>query len=101
MLYTMLASNDDLDLPQPTAWTVSDVLSTEECHQLIARIEALGPTPATINDASPRGGRLVPEVLNIYRVIVDDEAVAARLYERVRDHVPAQLHGMNVAGANE
>jgi predicted 2-oxoglutarate/Fe(II)-dependent dioxygenase YbiX len=94
---------DLLDLDHPLYWTVDGVLSEPECAALIARFEAAERAgeaePATVD--YPGGPVLRPEVRNNTRVIFDDVELAARLFERVRDHVPATLMGWQVHGANE
>jgi predicted 2-oxoglutarate/Fe(II)-dependent dioxygenase YbiX len=94
---------DLLDLDHPLFWTVEGILSPDECAELIDRIEAADRAGeaelATINAAG--GPTLRPEVRNNTRVIFDDPALAARLYERVRDQVPETLMGWVACGANE
>lgn len=90
---------DALDLTQPLIWTVDGVLSEGECRALIARIEESGPRTAPITTA--QGFVMRPEIRNNTRVMFDDAALAARLYERVRPHVPAVMKGMRVCGVNE
>ncbi|MBL9008198.1 MAG: 2OG-Fe(II) oxygenase [Myxococcales bacterium] len=93
----MLAAN--LDLHAPLVWTVDGVLSASECAEQIARIEALGPEAATIN---ARGGPVLdPGTRNNDRVIFDDFELAARLFARVRPHLPARMMGKRVVSANE
>ena len=88
-----------LDPSAPMAWTVPDVLSGPECRALIARIEELGcvPAPVTTN----RGFVMRPDIRNNTRVVIDDEALAAALFERVASHVPPVLAGADVISANE
>lgn len=88
-----------LDLSHPLVWTVDDVLTRGECDALIERIEAAGPEPATVSML--RGPVLRPEIRNNHRVILDDPELAALLFDRVRDHLPARLSAMDLAGANE
>ncbi len=84
----------------PLVVTVEDVLSPRECQQLIARIEAAGPTDAPITTSA--GFVMRPDIRNNTRVMFDDVALAATLFERVRAHVPERLEGdWQVCGANE
>ncbi|MFO0757118.1 MAG: 2OG-Fe(II) oxygenase [Byssovorax sp.] len=88
-----------LDLQKPLYWTVDGILSPAECDALIARIDALGPTVAPVSRAE--GPVLDLGTRNNTRVMFDDEALAAQLFARVRPHVPAELGGRRVVGANE
>lgn len=89
----------NLDHDKPYIITVPNVLTQEECERLIARIDGEGPTMATINTA--RGVRIKPNVRNNERVIFDDPKLAELLLERARQHVPDEIHGMTLCGANE
>jgi predicted 2-oxoglutarate/Fe(II)-dependent dioxygenase YbiX len=80
-------------------WTVGDVLSPSECDALIQRIEALGPAPAPITTA--RGFVMAPSVRNNDRVMFDDVALAAKLFERIRPTLPRELEGRAPVSANE
>ena len=88
-----------LDDEQPYIFKVHDVLSPDECTQLIARIEALGPEVATINTYS--GTRINLDVRNNERVIFDDRELADTIMTRIRHRVPETIHGMQLVGANE
>ncbi len=84
----------------PLVITVDAVLCAEECDQLIARIEAAGPTEAPITTSA--GFVMRPDLRNNTRVMFDDPALAATLFERVRAHVPERLEGdWTLCGANE
>ena len=92
--------NRRLDSFNPLVLTVADVLTRGECAALIARIEAAGPTVAPITTG--RGFELRPDLRNNTRVMFDDAALAARLFEAVRPHVPARLETeWELCGANE
>ncbi|MDP1826410.1 MAG: 2OG-Fe(II) oxygenase [Archangium sp.] len=91
---------EELDSRNPLVVTVEGVLSPAECTALIARIEAAGPTDAPITTS--RGFEMRPDIRNNTRVMFDDPALAAVLFERVRAHVPERLEGDWVlCGANE
>src|SRR5215510_944666 len=83
----------------PGIYTIDDVLSADECGAFVARTEALGFETATI--ATPRGAELAPDIRNNDRVMVDDHALAADLWNRVRAEIPAVLSGRQVRGLNE
>ena len=88
-----------LDLTKPLWWTIDGVLSPDECAALVARVEAMGPTLAPVSRAE---GAVIDEGMrNNTRVMFDDPAFAALLFERLRARVPEELKGMRVVGANE
>ena len=89
----------NLDHHKPYIITAHNVLNPEECQQLIARIDAGSPTMATINTRS--GVRVKPGVRNNERVIFDDPVLANLLLDRARKHIPLEIHGMTLCGANE
>lgn len=88
-----------IDLTQPLWFTVDDVLSPAECDALIARIEAAGPEIAPITRAE--GAVVDLGTRNNSRVMFDDPALAALLFERVQDRVPPEISRSRVVGANE
>ena len=90
---------DSLDHEAPLVFTVDGVLSADECAQVVARIEALGPTDAPITTGA--GFVMRKDIRNNTRVIFDDAGFAQRLFERVAPHVPVPLCGMTPVGANE
>jgi prolyl 4-hydroxylase len=91
---------DSLDLEQPLAWTVPDLLTPDECSSLIVRIEAVGCVPAPITTAT--GFVMRPDIRNNTRATIDDNDLAATLFARVRPHVPEVMFGgMRAIGANE
>lgn len=90
---------DLLDVTKPLVWTVDDVLSKKECDDLVARIEKAGPTVAPIT--THLGAVLDTNVRNNTRVMFEDAELAGVLFQRVRDHVPKELSGLQLASANE
>jgi hypothetical protein len=78
---------------------IRDVLSTTECEALIARAEAMGFEPATINTRS--GARRDEQTRDNDRVIMDDAELALDLWKRVAAHVPVIRAGRQVVGLNE
>lgn len=79
--------------------TVSDVVTPDECRELIDLAEAIGYGAAPITTAF--GFLHAPEVRNNGRVMIDDTARASWLWERVRPHVPQKREGWRVVGLNE
>jgi len=90
---------DSLDLSQPLAFTIDDVLTQAECVSLIDRIETLGPSAAPITTAA--GFVMRPDIRNNERVMFDDVALAKDLFDRIAARVPAPLCEMQPVGANE
>jgi prolyl 4-hydroxylase len=84
----------------PLILTVDNLLSGEECRELIARIEAEGPTAAPITTAA--GFVMRPDIRNNTRVMFDDLTMAATLLQRIRPHVPHRLEReWELCGVNE
>jgi prolyl 4-hydroxylase len=83
----------------PIVFTVDEVLTADECKQLVERIEQLGPEPAPITTA--RGFQMRPDIRNNTRVMFDDHALAHALFTRLADAIPTPLWGQRAVGANE
>ena len=83
----------------PNIFTISGVLSSTECEQLVALAEARGFDTATINAWD--GPRFDREARNNDRVIADDLALARHVWNRVEAFVPKMLLGRQVRGLNE
>lgn len=90
---------DSLDWSRPQVFTIDDVLTPAECAAMIARIDALGPTPAPIT--THRGFVMRPDIRNNRRVMFDDPDLAAALFRRVRDALPDPLSNRRPVGVNE
>lgn len=90
---------DSVDHTAPLVFALDNVLTAGECAALIDRIETMGPTVAPITTAS--GPQMRTHIRNNLRVMFDDPAFAALLFDRVAAHVPQQLCGMKPVGANE
>jgi predicted 2-oxoglutarate/Fe(II)-dependent dioxygenase YbiX len=81
--------------------TISNFLSPEECDQFIQLTQAQGYEEAPITTF--RGFAMRPDIRNNTRVMKDDVALAARLWERMKHLVPTthrrigswQPHGLN------
>jgi len=84
---------------EPIVFTVDEVMTPDECSQLVARIEQLGPEDAPIK--TPRGFVMRPDVRNNTRVMFDDHALARMLFERLFETIPTPLEGLRAVGANE
>ncbi len=88
-----------IDVSQPLSFTIDGVLTPAECQALIARIEAAGPKIAPVS--YPAGPVVDLGMRNNTRVMFDDPALAALLYARVVERLPATMSGGGVVGANE
>jgi prolyl 4-hydroxylase len=82
-----------------SVFTLSEVLSAQECQDLILWTEREGYSEAPINTAF--GMQRIPEVRNNERVMVDDHQRADWLWERLREHLPLEWEGWRVVGLNE
>ena len=88
-----------LDLTKPLIFEIPNVLDAAECDEWIERIRAAGTEPAPINTV--RGTMVNAQIRNNRRVMFDDPEWATDLFERVRDAVPQEIHGMVLVGINE
>ncbi len=90
----------ELSWRNPFVLTLEGVLTEDECRSLIHRIETLGPEPAPISTF--RGEVRRPDVRNNDRVMLDDPALAQRLFDRIKAQVPERLEvDWRLVGANE
>lgn len=80
--------------------TFDAVFTPEECQQFIDLSEQKGYEAATIT-LGRNHFELRTEVRNNDRVIYDDVQLAEQLFLRLRDLLPAQLHGWDLIGLNE
>jgi prolyl 4-hydroxylase len=90
---------DMLDYSAPLVFTIGGVYTAEECEELIARIERMGPEVAPITTAA--GFVMRPDIRNNTRVMFDDAELAATLYARIAGAVPARLCDRRPVGVNE
>ncbi|WP_129778697.1 2OG-Fe(II) oxygenase [Peristeroidobacter soli] len=80
-------------------FTISDVLTAEECREQVALADRRGFEVATIT--AQDGPLLNTKIRNNDRVIVDDVELAQRLWTRVGKLIPRRRHGRQVRGLNE
>lgn len=88
-----------LDTSKPLIWTIDGVLSAEECAATIARMEEVGYESATVNTED--GPQVLSDTRNNSRATIHDPALAADLFERVRDKIPARIFDWEAVGLNE
>ena len=83
----------------PGIFTITGVLTADECQQMIASAEARSFDPATINAFGVQ--RRDVNTRNNDRLIDDDFDLARRLWSRVEEFMPRTLLGRPVLGFNE
>ena len=81
------------------AFVIHDFLTPEECAEYIRVTEEAGYGAAPIT--TPRGFMMAPEIRNNERVMLDNFAWAAKLWERAKPLVPSPYHGRESTGLNE
>ncbi|KAK6192502.1 hypothetical protein SNE40_003955 [Patella caerulea] len=81
------------------AFGLYNVFTPQECKELIEKTEAMGYTPALINNGY--GQVLETDVRNNTRCIWDSKEQAQRIWNRVKDHVCKEFHGYTALGLNE
>jgi hypothetical protein len=79
--------------------TIDDFLNAAECAEHIDRSEHAGFAAAPI--ITPFGEQVMTDVRSNTRVMLDDCALAARIWERARDHLPMFLDGRQAIAMNE
>jgi prolyl 4-hydroxylase len=89
-----------LDLTHPLFWTVSNVLSREECAAYIERMKRA--SNAEIATITGKDGEVVDQdVRSNTRVMYDDPDWAQVLFTRLEKNIPKTLRGRRVANVNE
>jgi hypothetical protein len=83
----------------PSIFTITDVLTADECQELIAFSDRRGFEAAPINAWD--GPRIDRDARNNDRAIVDDVDLAGRIWTRVEPFVPRIKDGRQVCGLNE
>jgi prolyl 4-hydroxylase len=89
----------DIDHKQPYIVEAPKLLSPDECQDLIAKIESIGPEIAPIT--TRQGAVVRTEIRNNDRVMFDDDAFAQTLLDRIRGRAPKSIHGFELVGVNE
>ncbi len=80
-------------------FVIHDFLTPEECREYIQVTERVGYGPAPISTGS--GFVMAPEVRNNERVMLDNVAWAADLWERAKPLVPSPFLRHDATGLNE
>lgn len=76
-------------------FTISEFLTPQECAQFIAQGEAIGFGDALL------GGEVVKDFRDNDRATLDDAALAVRLFERAKEHLPVRLDDREPVDFNE
>ena len=79
-------------LDDERVFVIRDFLSRTECEALVARGEAQGYETFNID------GEVVPGFRNNSRAQLDDEELAAYLWEKAEPHLPAKRNGQKLTG---
>jgi predicted 2-oxoglutarate/Fe(II)-dependent dioxygenase YbiX len=82
-----------------SVFTIEGLLTAEECAELIAIGEAVGFGEAPIN--SLLGPMVFKDIRNNQRAILDEPALASRLWPRAAPYIPAQHGGRVALGFNQ
>lgn len=80
-------------------FVIENYLSPALCQHYIAMSEEIGFTPSEVN--LPTGSCRAEDIRNNDRVVFDDSALAASLFERACALLPPALEGWRLAGFNE
>jgi hypothetical protein len=80
-------------------FVLHNLLTVSECEGFITVAEAVGFDDAPITTAG--GFAMRKDVRSNDRVMLDDEALAARLFERIHPHLPPDPDGGHAIGLNE
>lgn len=89
----------ELTTYSPDCFSIDYFLSASECRFLIERFEALGFEEAPITTS--KGFVMRKDIRNNLRVIVDDDALAAELWEKLAHFAPRLLGKYKAVGLNE
>ncbi len=80
-------------------FTIDDFWTQEVCNDFIAKSEAIGYEPATVETES--GQKLVTSVRNNNRVIYEDRELAELIWQQAEPYVPKQIGNSVAVGLNE
>jgi prolyl 4-hydroxylase len=86
--------------PTGEIFSLSDVLSPDECTSLTNTTEAQGFQAAPIT-VGPGKFRMAPEIRNNKRVMFDQPDLAGTLWQRIAEHMPTRVGNQRALGLNE
>ena len=82
-----------------TIWTIKNFLSAHQCEELILLSENIGYNEAEVGFSS--GARMAKNIRNNYRVLYEDERLANRLWDKLREFCPSEMDDYHAVGLNE
>ncbi|KAF2074336.1 hypothetical protein CYY_004357 [Polysphondylium violaceum] len=82
------------------AFTIDNVFSKEECEEWIAHTEKIGYEKALVNVGNGQQ-RLMTDIRNNDRCIIDSEEMADKIYQRVKQFIPDTFHFKDKVSLNE
>ncbi len=80
-------------------FTIENFFSPEECAYYIQVSESIGFEAASVT--TELGQTMYPELRNNSRVMIDDNQLAAAVWQRVKPFVPSPLYDRTAVGINE
>lgn len=80
-------------------FTFPELFTEQECNEWIDLSESMGFEPAPINTNS--GPQRFADIRNNDRVLLDDDALAGELWQRIANDVPTVVEGWKAVGLNE
>jgi len=98
-LFQSTAGNQRSDICQGELWSVPEYMSAAECQAIIQHTEALSYEDAPVSTGS--GPVMMKDYRNNLRVMVQDQASADVLFQRITPFVPMVIDGMVAVGLNE
>ena len=96
-------SKQDLKPPRDEhklAFVLYNIFTKEECEEWIKLTEDKGYEPALVNVGGGQQ-RLMTDVRNNMRCIIDDEVMANKLFERIRPYLPEKFAHCVIVSLNE
>ncbi|XP_005110744.1 probable prolyl 4-hydroxylase 3 [Aplysia californica] len=96
-------TKEDVKLPckqDKLAFVLYNVLTPQECKELIDKTEKKGYELALVNTGFGRQ-KAMTDIRNSSRCIIDSEEYATELWRRIKDFVPPVFKGRKVLGLNE
>ncbi len=83
----------------PYIWTIENFLSEQECNDLIELSENIGYTEAEVSLNS--GATMMKNIRNNYRILYQNEILAQKYWEILKNFSPLFIEDMHVIGLNE
>lgn len=80
-------------------WTIKDFLTADECDQLVIFSEQYGFEEAEVSFSS--GSAMAKNIRNNSRIVIEDTALADRLWGKLKAYCPSELDNWVAVGINE